>query len=327
MTATLDDVLAALNQLNANLQATNPWDEQGTATGGSTTQLVDNSKNWASNFFFSSLVIVTIDGTTYRTFTTGNTSTQLNLYPALPTEIKPGSPYKVRNVTSQVASARARPGILLTANQTLKQFVNIMSNVTVWPYVYVPWFQPPIPPGGTCTAGPSITVMTNALVSFTPSALVGMTIFNISDGSNGLVLANDAHTVTSLPLSGGVANVWAIGNSYLFAGHLIDVGTGISLPYTVPAGSFLTVIEESWSFNQDENSFILVDGLFVASGGPLSGGTPYYDAGIVGESTLTLDPTASKSHQVDFIMINQGLSPMYGSGEIVAIQEIYTGST
>jgi len=50
-------------------------------------------------------------------------------------------------------------------------------------------------------------IMTDSGESFTASAMVGMTVYNVTDGSSGLVTANDGTTVTAT-LAGGTDNNW-----------------------------------------------------------------------------------------------------------------------
>ncbi len=52
------------------------------------------------------------------------------------------------------------------------------------------------------------TVMTDSGASFTSSQLVGGTIFNLTDGSSGVITANDGTTVTVTALAGGTDNDW-----------------------------------------------------------------------------------------------------------------------
>lgn len=68
---------------------------------------------------------------------------------------------------------------------------------------------------GTHTAaGNNATVMTDSAASFTPDALIGATIYNVTDGSKGVITDNDETTVTVGALEGGTDNDWDTSDSY-----------------------------------------------------------------------------------------------------------------
>ena len=68
---------------------------------------------------------------------------------------------------------------------------------------------------GTHTAaGTSATIMTDAAASFTIDALIGWKIYNVTDGSYGIVTDNDATTVTVAALVGGTDNDWDQNDQY-----------------------------------------------------------------------------------------------------------------
>jgi hypothetical protein len=70
---------------------------------------------------------------------------------------------------------------------------------------------------GTHTGGVSATVMTDSAANFSPSALIGQDINNVTDGSTGVILANTINTVTVGALIGGGLNVWTPGDVYQIA--------------------------------------------------------------------------------------------------------------
>lgn len=68
---------------------------------------------------------------------------------------------------------------------------------------------------GTHTAaGNNATVMTDSSATFTPDQLIGATIFNETDGSQGTITDNDQTSVTVLSLSGGTDNDWDTSDVY-----------------------------------------------------------------------------------------------------------------
>ena len=60
----------------------------------------------------------------------------------------------------------------------------------------------------------SATVMTDSTAAFTVDALIGWTIYNVTDGSFGVVTDNDATTVTVAALAGGTDNDWDTNDVY-----------------------------------------------------------------------------------------------------------------
>jgi hypothetical protein len=67
---------------------------------------------------------------------------------------------------------------------------------------------------GSQTAANNATVMTDAAVSFIPNSLIGLTIFNVSDQSSGVITVNTANTVTVAALTGGNDNTFETGDAY-----------------------------------------------------------------------------------------------------------------
>jgi len=62
---------------------------------------------------------------------------------------------------------------------------------------------------GTHTpAAPSATILTDAAAHYVIDALIGLTVYNITDGSSGVITDNDETTITVAALAGGTLNVW-----------------------------------------------------------------------------------------------------------------------
>jgi hypothetical protein len=72
--------------------------------------------------------------------------------------------------------------------------------------------------------------MTDSGESFTTNEFVGWTIYNITDGSSGIITANAATTVTAT-LSGGTDNDWDSGDKYVIGYKLgeISIPTGTAI--------------------------------------------------------------------------------------------------
>lgn len=76
---------------------------------------------------------------------------------------------------------------------------------------------------GTHTAAaPSATIMTDAIAKFIVNELVGLTIMNITDGSQGVITANTVNTVTVAALAGGADNTWEQNDVYSIPGADYD---------------------------------------------------------------------------------------------------------
>lgn len=68
--------------------------------------------------------------------------------------------------------------------------------------------------GSHTGASGQATVMTDSNASFTVDALIGWKIYNITDGSYGIITDNDATTVTVAALVGGTDNDWDLNDDY-----------------------------------------------------------------------------------------------------------------
>lgn len=76
---------------------------------------------------------------------------------------------------------------------------------------------------GSHTGANDPTVMTDDLATFTPDEFVGNRIYNDTDGSQGIIIANTIDTVTVTALTGGTLDQWSTGDSYtVFMDHMED---------------------------------------------------------------------------------------------------------
>ena len=88
--------------------------------------------------------------------------------------------------------------------------------------------------GGTSTGGADQAVLTDSTATFTVNALIGYTIKNTTDGSEGLITANTGTTVTAV-LAGGTDDDWDNGDAYLISEGLnSDAASGISARWLIP---------------------------------------------------------------------------------------------
>ena len=79
--------------------------------------------------------------------------------------------------------------------------------------------------GNPTTADPTGALLTDSGAAFTPSALVGMVVVNMTNNSSGVITANDATTVTA-QLAGGSAQAWLTSDDYAILDPKVKVGTG-----------------------------------------------------------------------------------------------------
>jgi len=138
---------------------------------------------------------------------------------------------------------------------------------------------------GSHTGGTSSTVLTDSGKSWTPSAFVGWTVYNLTDGSLGTITANTATTVTVSALSGGSDNQWESGDSYkVTSGYPTrdQVGRGKDAEFWVldtpgPAQELVPV----YQWNNTRNGFALTPSDVVVannSGGWIQLNRDYYNA-------------------------------------------------
>ena len=101
---------------------------------------------------------------------------------------------------------------------------------------------------GTCNVNSTYNML-DPSASFTPSALVGLTIQDVTDGSSGIITINTATTCTvGGGLSGGIHNTWTLGDTYKI---ILSVGItatatilSLSAEGTIQAGHTLRIDTE-----------------------------------------------------------------------------------
>lgn len=103
---------------------------------------------------------------------------------------------------------------------------------------------------GTHTAGTSTTVMTDSAAVFSIDELVGKTIYNITDGSSGVVTANTATTVTVSSLTGGTDNDWDTSDAYEISSQTVDVSF-VDSGRIIQFGLSEYYISSAWSTSAD----------------------------------------------------------------------------
>lgn len=97
---------------------------------------------------------------------------------------------------------------------------------------------------GTHTAANNLTIMTDATAHFVVNELVGLTIYNTTDGSSGVVTANTETTVTVAALAGGTLNQWTTGDAYTIPGADYDTTDWDMFNAVFAAGAVLRQSED-----------------------------------------------------------------------------------
>lgn len=93
--------------------------------------------------------------------------------------------------------------------------------------------------GGSDDTSVSAAFLTDSTASWTTDELVGYTIYNVTDGSFGIITANTGTTVTAT-LEGGTENDWDSGDVYKIGKGLnSDAGGGISHRFMVKVHDFV----------------------------------------------------------------------------------------
>jgi len=222
--------------------------------------------------------------------------------------------------SKEISSGKERAGLTLAYHQTLKIFGIVFTAINT----------------GVHTAAVNLTVMTDAAANFAVNALVLLPIFNVTDGSFGIIIANTVNTVTVVALTGGISNQWNTGDVYTIpspfawvttplapgaTAHLVDNVTGLAMPFTVPQGYTISLIAGGGSFTEDTIMWVYFDGLLAISGGVLAGGNVAYENRIVSITTATIDPTGASAHTVDVQITNRGVGNLEGGTDLTGILE------
>lgn len=104
-------------------------------------------------------------------------------------------------------------------------------------------------------------------------------------------------------------------------GHLVDAETGVDLPYTLPAGYIISLIQDSFGFKEDSEVWIVIDTFPTALLSVSVSGLEIYRNRVSPFTTATLDPTGASSHEIDFQVTNRGEGNLEGSFAVSAIVE------
>jgi hypothetical protein len=116
--------------------------------------------------------------------------------------------------------------------------------------------------GGEHDGGNNESVLTDSWRTWGVNQLVGYTVYNLTDGSSGVVISNTADTVTAT-LSGGTGNDWDDGDVYYVdfpaGGGIYDSSTRMYFVEIGPAAGFSTGLDLfSLEIEYIENDYLMV---------------------------------------------------------------------
>lgn len=223
--------------------------------------------------------------------------------------------------TGVIAGAKQRPGILLKSNQRLKYFVILFSDITGITTTLVGghligavdltgvdargfWVGAPITvdPGGVNEENHVVQNIVGNVITI----VTGLT--NNQGGGTTVAVSTPAYPWVQAALAAGAS------------AHVIDMETGMPMPYLVAAGYTLAMVDRRSSLDQDHRELIFMDGS-LAAGNDVSGGTTFIAQEVVPLSTALIDPTASSPHVMDTIFTNLGGAALHGGATALVILE------
>lgn len=92
---------------------------------------------------------------------------------------------------------------------------------------------------GTHTGGMAVALLTDAAAHFgNADELVGLIVFNVTDGSTGVITANTLNTITAA-LAGGTDNLWDTNDVYYIVGAIFDTEDWDTWNPNFAAGEFV----------------------------------------------------------------------------------------
>lgn len=102
---------------------------------------------------------------------------------------------------------------------------------------------------------------------------------------------------------------------------LIDMETGLPMPFTVPLGYTIELIDFGMGFTEDVIMWTYMGGFVLSNAGVYPGGNTYYENRIQAVSTAILDPTGVLALQVEFRVTNLGAGNLEGQIAVLGYLE------
>ncbi|TSA57006.1 hypothetical protein D4R42_02505 [bacterium] len=103
---------------------------------------------------------------------------------------------------------------------------------------------------------------------------------------------------------------------------LIDVDTGLAMPYTTPIGTELQITMLWSTFNQNLRMRTWIDGLIAIEGYTDAFTTLMYNE-VVSTSTADIDPTFAAAHTLLVQGTNLGAADLSGTAKVICIERIH----
>ena len=141
---------------------------------------------------------------------------------------------------------------------------------------------------GTHTGSDNQSTLTDSTQAWDTNALVGLTIWNLTDDSSGTITANTATTITAT-LAGGTENDWDTGDEYK-----VDLGFGNSstVEMFLQTADFRMEGDATWTMSRNSSDFIVQ---------PNESGADYFKLTRTGTDALEADVALTQ-----WVMINSG---------------------
>jgi DNA-directed RNA polymerase subunit RPC12/RpoP len=86
--------------------------------------------------------------------------------------------------------------------------------------------------------------------------------------------------------------------------HLIESSTGLPMPYVIPAGYSLEMVEKDWDSSENMGFWLFFDGFPAAAAGQNQANTLTGINTVVSYNTLWFDPTSALPHTIDMLVEN-----------------------
>jgi len=102
---------------------------------------------------------------------------------------------------------------------------------------------------------------------------------------------------------------------------LIDVETGLSMPFTVPLGYTATIVDFGIGLTEDAIMWTYLSGFVLSNAGVYPGGNTYYENRIQAISTALIDPTGVLSPQIELKITNLGAGDLEGEVAVTGFLE------
>lgn len=102
---------------------------------------------------------------------------------------------------------------------------------------------------------------------------------------------------------------------------LIDMDTGFAMPFTVPSGYTLSLVDFGFGLTEDAEMWTYMGGFRILSAGVYPGGNTYYENRIMAVTSARLDPIGVLLLPIDLQLTNLGSGTLQGQVAVTALLE------